>query len=167
LVTNCNVPFFAIKKVMETKGIGAFNLEEAYKKFVKDSIRYNKKQLTHITPDYMGEQYYYRKNIICAVDELCSTFSENMAFILNILNSGMRLNSVNAEIQEKNIEILLNLVLNFTVLINHKEDIGKWILELKETEETLDKMDTRNLEAEDILDSDSKLLKKISKMLKK
>jgi len=151
---------------MNGKDNKIFNLEEAYKHFVKNAIRRNKERAELITPDSMYEQYSKRRKIISAIDDLCFTFEDNLGPLSSIFEYTIIKRSGDNERQKEDIDMLFTLIANFIILIGNKDEINKWRTEFKEANEVLDKMEVYNLNAGDIV-IDNKFLKKINKKLKK
>jgi len=151
---------------MDTKDKKIFNVKEAYKHFVENATNHNKNKAKKLTPDYMYEQYNKRADIISAIDDLCFTFEDNSTFIISIFNYGMMRRNGNAKMQKEDIDVLLNLVLNFIVLISNKNEIDKWRIELKGINKTLNKMEIYNLNADELTDN-KKLLDKVLNILTK
>jgi len=151
---------------METKDYLNFNVKEAYNNFVKNTIRNNKEQSKLITPDNMYEQYNKRRKIISAIDDLCFTFEDNLGSIISIFDHAIMRRSWNSEMQKEDTEFILNLTANFITLIGYKDEINKWLEELKGTNNILDEIQIYNLNSNELTDN-KKLLDKILKILAK
>lgn len=147
---------------MRTKNSQIFNIEEAYKNFVANTLKYYNGQTELITPDDMHEENCVRKDLLILMEELCYEFKNNTHCLFSIFNDWIINSNVNDKIKKDYTNFIFNLLENFALMASYKTEIFKWRTEIDVQNKLFREMGIPNLKAEDIL-TDKKLLRKISK----
>lgn len=135
---------------MDGKNNKIFDLEEAYNNFVANKIRFNKEQSNKIMPTYMFEQYYYRRNVLSKLVELCDILRIDADFIFRIFNQYIEINLNRFECFPQKMEVIFDFLQCLATLMSYDSTIREWYNRKEEEMCMLEKNDVHDMSIDEI-----------------
>ncbi|MDR2008998.1 MAG: hypothetical protein LBQ22_00765 [Bacteroidales bacterium] len=144
---------------METKEKNnkGFSLKKAYNDFVKNKVRFNKEQSRQITPSYMFEQYYHRKNVLSQLVDLCDILRDETDFIFLVFSEYIEKNPDYFRNSPKQIRVIFELFKCFTTFASYDETIREWCEHKEKEMSILEERDVHDMDINEIT-SNKKIL---------